>query len=212
MSFSKLLASGLLAAHAAGVILAQQTNIQYPRDLPKDINVITKDGKTISLLDKVGSGKSLVFFVPNNCPMMPGRRLEDLANVEGAIRKEKLENTRIIILMDEFTNSEGKKYWDKNPVIKNVSAYRISADDLMERLDMTNANHHLQIENGKILKKNLGTNTAIWKSNLSWLGVKTPASPDMIKDYGKPSFADVQSGCIGIWKYKGEAQQAGFRF
>lgn len=210
MKISALLASSLLAVHAGGMILPQQSDVKYPREFPKDITVTAKDGKSVSLPKEVAAGKTMIFFVANNCPMMPGKRLEDIANVEKVIRAEKLEKTHIIILMDEFENSEGKKYWAKNPIIKDVPAYRISSDDLMGKLDMTNANQNILVENGKILKMNPGTNTAIWKDALGWLGINTTAEK-MISDYGKRSFEEPQSGCIGIWKYRGEAPRANFR-
>lgn len=208
MKISTVLASGLLAVHAGGMILPQQNDVKYPRAFPKDITVTAKDGKSVSLQKEIEAGKTMIFFVANNCPMMPGKRLEDIANVEKTVRTEKLEKTRVIILMDEFENSEGKKYWAKNPAIKDVPAYRISSDDLMGKLDMTNANQNIIVQDGKILKMNPGTNTAIWKDALDWLCIKTSAEK-MISDYGKRSFEEPQSGCIGIWKYRGGKSSPG---
>ncbi|HRJ12024.1 MAG TPA: hypothetical protein PKW15_02140, partial [Alphaproteobacteria bacterium] len=140
-------ASHLLAPLFLSILQEQSAQTQYPRDVPADLQVTTKDNKIVMLNDVLAKGKTLLVFTTDGCPMMPqgGTKspLADYANMDAAIKADKLEGTKIVFVIDY----NAADYVKRNPVIKDVDFYNASAQ-VWDAFGAQRANNSFLIEDG----------------------------------------------------------------
>lgn len=197
-------ASQLIAPLLLTLINGQAQQQQYPANVPTALKVASPDGAPIDLTAHLAKGKTLLVFATDACPMMPQggnmSPLTDYAAIRRTILDEKREGARVFIVMD--CNAED--YQKRNPVIKDMPIYNASSR-VWDAFGARRANESYFIEDGKIMKKNPGSNRDMLAETVQFLGLKTETRK-IFANFSADARKKVISGCSPLWPETGSSQ------